>query len=381
MKFDDRLATALRIGASGPAMARIELRQLLDLLGASPAHLRSQAVEAGYARIAELSQQIPPGVRAAIVREPGLRLRSARLVALLATSEYDVAEAAIDRASLTTEEWQDLVPAIPPAARRALRQRADLAPEVLRRLNDAGAYDRGLPAGPAEAANAEPAPKPEPASAVPATLRQNEPESGTIGALVRRIEAYRQARQAAAPVAMTGSADDPRLPLDEDHDPAQQRRVSVIDFATGPTGAIVWADSPAAPMMIGFSPFGTGAMEAAYKHRRPMAAQPLELGGGGASAGAWQLDAAPRFAPQTGAFLGFAGRLRRVAGEAASAPPCTRQRSRPDPAIAARAAHAGKCDSRFCRGDPAAAVWPHTARISRASSQYCRRCRPHARSL
>ena len=326
MKFDDRLATALRIGASGPAMARIELRQLLDLLGSSPAHARNPAMEAGYARIAALSQQIPPGVRAAIVREPGLRLRSARLVALLASSEYDVAEAAVDRASLTEEEWQDLIPAISPAARRALRQRSDLTPQVLRRLNDVGAYDRGLPPGEVSEASVAPSLAPsavtEPLAVVapPIVSPNEESDSGTIGALVRRIEAYRQARQTTATIQPDGSGDAPRLPLGEEHDPAHHHRVAMIDFSTGPTGAITWADSSAAPTIIGLAPFGTGALEAAFKRRRPVAAQALELDGGGASAGTWQLDAAPRFAPQTGAFLGYAGRLRRVVTDTASTP-------------------------------------------------------------
>lgn len=327
MKFDDRLATAMRIGASGPAMSRIELRQLLDLLGSSPAHARSPAVEAAYARIAELSQQIPPGDRATIVREPGLRLRSARLVALLASSEYDVAEAAVDRASLAEEEWLDLIPAISPAARRALRQRSDLTQTVLRRLNDVGAYDRGLPPGPEAMPSAEPRPAPVAASEAPIAVPlpvvapKAEPEPGTIGALVRRIEAYRQARQTAAPITLDGSADAPRLPLGEDHDLALQSRATQFDFATGPTGSIAWADNAVAAMVVGVAPFSTGALTAAFKQRRSIAAQSVELSGGAAIAGMWHLDAAPRFAPHTGGFLGYTGRMRRVVADAAAARP------------------------------------------------------------
>lgn len=321
MKFDDRLATAMRIGASGPAMSRIELRQLLDLLGASPAHARSPAVEAAYARITELAQGIPPVDRAAIVREPGLRLRSARLVALLGASEDAVAEAAVARAQLTPEEWQDLIPAISPAARRALRQRDDLAPQVLRRLNAAGAYDRGLPPARVDAVSFEPelavtirgepatVPPPHPA---PLTV---ETDPGTIGALVRRIEAYRQARQAATRITLDGSADAPRLPLGEDHDPALHGDPTVFDFSTGPNGAITWADGQAASMLVGLAPFTTAPLSMAFNQRRPITAQPLDLSGTAIVGGDWQIDAAARFAPQTGAFLGYAGRMRRIIGD------------------------------------------------------------------
>jgi two-component system, OmpR family, sensor kinase len=41
MHFDDRLATVLRLRAQGTALARIQYRQLLDLLGTQPSDARS----------------------------------------------------------------------------------------------------------------------------------------------------------------------------------------------------------------------------------------------------------------------------------------------------------------------------------------------------
>ena len=59
MHFDDRLATVLRSRAASEALARIQFRQLIDLLGTAPAEASGEAVDAAYGRITELSAQIP----------------------------------------------------------------------------------------------------------------------------------------------------------------------------------------------------------------------------------------------------------------------------------------------------------------------------------
>ena len=49
MLIDDRLATVLRQSAGGEATARIQFRQLLDLLGTLPSEAQGPQVDA-YAR-------------------------------------------------------------------------------------------------------------------------------------------------------------------------------------------------------------------------------------------------------------------------------------------------------------------------------------------
>ncbi|MBN8485466.1 MAG: sensor histidine kinase, partial [Sphingomonadales bacterium] len=105
MHFDDRLGTVLRLSASGTAVQRIQYRQLLDLLGTSPAEARGEQLDAAYVRLAELGQKIPAANRATMIRDSGLRLRSPRLVAALAEGEPAVAEAALLRAQLAPDEW------------------------------------------------------------------------------------------------------------------------------------------------------------------------------------------------------------------------------------------------------------------------------------
>jgi two-component system OmpR family sensor kinase len=94
MRYDDRLATALRLTPAWPSVARIQYRQLLDLLGTSPADARGALLDEAYLRLADLATRIPPAERAAMLDQPGLRLRSPRLLATLADGHSQVAAAA-----------------------------------------------------------------------------------------------------------------------------------------------------------------------------------------------------------------------------------------------------------------------------------------------
>lgn len=300
-------------------MARIELRQLFDLLGASPAHSHSETIEAAYARVAQLAQSVPPADRAQMLADPGLRLRSARLVALLATSEPDVANAAITKAALSDDEWQDLIPAVPPAARAAMRRRGDLSAAAVRRLDAAGAYERGLPAArDAVLENAPPEISPLPV-AVPATAEPL-PSSEGISAIVRRIEAYRAARLATPLASAPATADAPRLPLGEEARARSAAAVQSCDFATDLTGRIAAADPNVAPMLIGLALNRSAGLDLPIRQHQPIIAQQVTLSGAPAISGTWQIDAAPRFAQPSGGFTGYDGRMRRTADASAAAP-------------------------------------------------------------
>ena len=131
MHFDDRLATVLRSRVSGLATARIQYRQLLDLLGTMPVEAQGPPIDAACDRLGELGQAIAASDRAAILREPGIRLRNPRLIALLSDGEAAVAAATIDKAQLSEDEWIDLAPALPVSARSLVRQRRDLGPRAV----------------------------------------------------------------------------------------------------------------------------------------------------------------------------------------------------------------------------------------------------------
>ena len=309
MQFDDRLATVLRFRADGEATSRIQLRQLFDLLGTLPSEARGPLIDAGFVRLTELAPAIPASDRARMLGELGLRLRSPRLVAALAAAEPSVASAAIARAELTEEQWLDLIPALPVPARGFVRQRRDLGPLVARQLDRLGIHDRGLPAGEHIASEAEVlAPAPPPAAG-------EQPEG--IGAIVRRIEAYRRAREI---IDAPRPGDAPRLPLGEDHVLHVPAEVRAFDFSTDAAGRIIWADPGVAPLTIGLTlsgrdPANPAQVEQpladALRRRQPIRAGRLLIVGAPAVAGQWQVDATPWFEPIGGRFAGYRGRMRR----------------------------------------------------------------------
>ena len=305
MHFDDRLATVLRTRADGAGLRRIQMRQLLDLLGTMPAEVRGDQIDAAYARLGEIGSQIPSAERTSMLGDPALRLRSPRLVAALAESDPAVAQAALGRAQLNAEQWFDLIPALSPGTRTALRQRGDLPPEVTTLLGRLGILDRGLP--PAENAAAPATPL---ATANDDQLEADPTASEGIGAIVRRIEAYRRAK---AVVEQPLPGDSPRLPLGEDHVLSVPAEVRAADFASDAQLRIVWCDAGVAPMLVGMQLKRGEAIEVLLRQRQPITAQRLELSGAPAISGAWQIDAVPWFDPLTGRFIGYRGRLRRPA--------------------------------------------------------------------
>ena len=82
MQIDDRLATVTRARTNGAMAAHTQYRQLLDLLGASEPAADSALLDEAHRRLATLSGMISAPVRAAILREPWLRIRNASVLEL-----------------------------------------------------------------------------------------------------------------------------------------------------------------------------------------------------------------------------------------------------------------------------------------------------------
>ncbi len=315
MHFDDRLATVLRSRARGTATARILYRQLLDLLGTMPVDAQGPQIDAACDRLGELASAISSADRAKMLREPGMRLRNPRLVALLAEGDAVVAAAAIDKAQLSEDEWLDLAPALPVAARGLVRQRRDLGPRAEALFDRLGMARPGLPSAevvvevaPQRASETiEAAAKP----AIPA-------KPSGIGAIVQRIEDFRKAR---GPIEGHARASDaPHLPFGEDHRPESPMVIRAFDFATDCEGCIIWSDPGMAPMAVGLrltsletagKSAARRAIFAALRRRQPIRAMPFEIAGAPGITGRWLIDASPSFDPQSGSFTGYAGRMRR----------------------------------------------------------------------
>lgn len=316
MHFDDRLGTVLRLRADGPALKRIQFRQLLDLLGTMPAEAHGEQVDGAYTRLTELATAIPAEERAALVGDQGLRLRSPRLVAALAASESPVAQRALERAELDENQWLDLIPALPMAARGHVGARRDLDPRIAAKLARLGVHSRALPPAAVAATDAAVARS----QGLPSQPAADRPADGEgIGAIVRRIEAYRRAKQT---VDRLPIGDSPRLPLGEEHVLHLSGVLRAFDFATDAAARIVWSDPGVGPMVTGLSLSALAApgLGEALKRRQPLRAMALELEGAPALAGTWQVDAAPWFDPLTGRHLGWRGRMRRPASAPAGLP-------------------------------------------------------------
>jgi len=344
MRFDDRLATVLRHRATGERAARTQFRQLLDLLGSRTGPRDQTLLAAAWLRLGALGEFLPASERAAMVREPGLRFRNPELAARLAEDEAEVAIAALSHAEFSDKDWQALIPRLPVRARGFLRLRRDMPKGAVRLLDRLGIHDRALPM-PAAYAGTSPDPTgerilaPAPGIEVPPspparpTLPQRptkealapSPQDSAIGTLVKRIEAFRLARN--GPPASPGS---PRLPIDGDHiDGGQnddrhagptQHALAAFAFTTDADGRVDWADAGVAPMITG-KRLGDETVPANLLMRhQPLRNLRAVLSGAPKIAGEWVLDAAPRFSAAGGQFYGYAGKFRRPAGNLGATP-------------------------------------------------------------
>ena len=327
MFFDDRLATVLRHRATGERAARTQFRQLLDLLGSRPTEPAEpkesgrrdqQLLASAWLRLGALGEMLPASERAAMIRDPGLRFRNPDLAAHLAEDEPDVAVAALARAELSDAEWQVLIPQLPIRARGFLRLRRDMPAGSATLLDRLGIHDRGLPLPGAEAASdsllAKPDLRSQPKAANFATVGITKtPEDSEIGALVKRIEAFRQARQTspasgkrARPSSGKNGAE-PDLP-----------RLSAFAFTSDAEGRIDWAESSIAPMIIGKRLGDEGVIPIAFARHQPLRNYSMVLEGAALISGNWIVDAAPRFTVPGARFYGYAGKFRRPARNAVS---------------------------------------------------------------
>lgn len=368
MFVDDRLATVLRQEGTSEAARRTQFRQLLDILGnrkfAPAGRGDASLVAAAWLRMDALGRSIPAKDRAAMIREPSWRFRSADLAAHLADFEPEVASAALNRANLSAEDWTALIPRLPLRARGFLRLRRDLPLDANALLERLGVHDRGLPLpapSPADAlpeggtiqtedTNEEadaplelsdiidaeeadlPTPEPEPSiDAPPESLSASKSpapdpiETGRseISALVERIAQFRKTRESADAQDLTDSERSPRLPLGE-VESLSLRRAGGFGFSADSAGRIDWAEAEVAPMVIGtrlIAPqsfgetFGQDTQDAAitraFLQRQPINDARIELAGAPSIAGEWAFDAQPRFTLE-GHFTGYVGRFRRL---------------------------------------------------------------------
>ncbi|WP_338466388.1 histidine kinase dimerization/phospho-acceptor domain-containing protein [Novosphingobium sp. ZN18A2] len=348
MIIDDRLDTVLRTNATGPAAARTQFRQLVDILGRARDADDTPVRRAAIDRLESLHRHVGETERAAIVEAAAVR--SPAIVEYFAGQSSRLASSVLRGARLREDDWLDMIPRLPVAARGFLRHRRDLGPQVERLLARFGIGDAVLPQPEGFVATAEtsapasptvqaspPAPEtsaPPPASAEPERpvrppvqprAPAPDPREG-IGAIVRRIEAFRRNREDAS---QDGDAieiepgEAPRLPFPGE---ASRARATSVDISLDTEGTIAAATGGMGPMLVGHRPFtadpdaparcDTRSL-AAVRERRPIEAGRIELEGAPAIAGPWRIDAVPCFSAKGGRFTGWLARLRRPEPSAA----------------------------------------------------------------
>ncbi len=311
MHFDDRLATVLRLRASGERAAKTQFRQLIDLLGERAEGGDSALEAAAYLRLIALADEIPLQERVALVGEHGWRFRNPDLVKWFAEEHPHIAAAALSRAQLTPDEWVELIPALPIRSRGFLRYRKDLPLEAMRVLDQLGVSDRALPlpepaqevpkreapAAPAPAASAQPAKDP----------AKTLPGKDDVKALLARIEAFSQERTPPSP---TGVPTKPRTRRER---PRPPEYLDHFFFKANSEGRIEWAEAAILPMVFGIDlkKLGSGRTVEAIARRKQMRDTLVALRGAPLIEGDWVVDANPRFDTGNGRFLGYEGLFRR----------------------------------------------------------------------
>ncbi|MBB3858985.1 hypothetical protein GGQ88_000225 [Novosphingobium hassiacum] len=324
MIVDDRLETVLRTNVAGKTAGRTQLRQLVDLLGLVPLAGWTTRHATALERVDSLAAQLTDEECAAVLR--GTSHRSAVLVYHFAQGGPRTASAAIASAHLPDDDWLALIPRLPTRARGFLRHRADLGESVRQVLSRLGVDDFLL-----EAPDVTDAP--ESASATPsepvtlAHISAELPADEGIGAIVRRIEAFRRKREQRDASDLSPRPDGvaPLLPFGDD--PEHERKPPhAIDLRTDAGGTVVQAEVDPAGMLVGSRVFSSDtsapvrcddAMALAFRQRQPVSAGLLTIEGADAVSGIWQADGTPCFARDGGRFTGYLLRLRRRSGATA----------------------------------------------------------------
>lgn len=338
MIVDDRLETVLHTAAAGTGAMRTQFRQLVDLLGRTPAKAWTPVHTAALNRIDSLGAMQGDAASAALIST--CTVRSPRLVKHFGAGGPKVALSAIVAARLREGEWLALIPDLPVQARGFLRHRRDLGPAVEALLARFGITDFALPlpagfeplvvAAPSADPAAEHVEVPAELSPVaPTTARVPALQAEGISAIIQRIEAFRRARSADPGLQIQGQGihapeanaapGQSRLPFADEPLPAS-RPVTMLDLRLDAAGTVIAADAAYAAAFVGLRPFAAdpdaptmcdAASIRAARARQPFSAGLFKLDSAAVVAGTWRIDAAPLFARETGHFLGYHARLRR----------------------------------------------------------------------
>ncbi|WP_375380918.1 sensor histidine kinase [uncultured Sphingomonas sp.] len=358
MRFDDSLRTVLAADTDSAFGAASAWRQIVDLIGRGRAAPLPEALD----RLRAIRSSVSAATRAASARSLAFASPGVELVSLFAQEDLAIAAPVLRTATLASDEWVALLPALSPAGRSVLRHRRDLPAEVERALESFGATDFVLPyapddgARPAEAAElvgARTAPAPAPAPPTPPVGEGSFVALGVVAAGLPVVsEALRRSGDPALPPAPDPNADGDTAgngfpisdlvarieafqrqrelsgPDEAQHPATAARTVLTFRFETDAAGAIRGVEGVARSPVIGLSLVGTagpssavdGVASGAFRRRAPFRDARMVVGGVSEAAGSWRITAEPRFDPASGRFVGYNGVARRPRPDESAAP-------------------------------------------------------------
>jgi hypothetical protein len=326
---DDRLDTVLRTRRRGPAGMRVQFRQLADAERVAPGTWTTRHGRRWLGSMICSRRSAPPRGQPR-KRRPACRYAADPCPPGGALCRPRAARARRDpRRAVERGDLLELVPRLPIQARGFLRHRRDLGPAV-RCGSQLGIDDFAALRPISPPADRQPWPNQNRSRTPPASAEviafDSPPPAVTaasegIGAIVRRIEAFRRDRGKPAWTEQRRLAEQPprrrsaSAPAFADRTAATALHPESIDLAIDLLGTVVAADADWAPMLVGHRPFRaapcTGpagwAQHSRLAARRPITAGLLLLEGAPAIAGAWQIDAVPVFA-RAGGFAGYRAR-------------------------------------------------------------------------
>jgi signal transduction histidine kinase len=291
VRFDDRLATVLRLPTDSQSAKAAVWSQLVVLLAQNAGNPRPDQETDARSAIERLQNDVPLERRKFLAQSLAWRIRDADTLLIFARDNAPVAAKIMTQAQLSEAEWEKVIPHLPPASRALMRERRDLPESITRMLDIFGKGQTALPSS----------------GAVTETLIENEPAI-QIRDLVARIEAFKTEREASG-IALAHPVSSP------------EARALSFRFETDRAGLICWVQGAPRGALIGISfaeiseprAFGVdGHAAGAFRKRSPFRSARLRVAGSGAASGDWLISADPNFDADDGRFCGYRGIARRA---------------------------------------------------------------------
>ncbi|MEM1131650.1 MAG: hypothetical protein AAGH53_01795 [Pseudomonadota bacterium] len=330
LHYDDRLATAISGAVPEASLAAVQYRQIVDLLAdAKPADSEYDAalmrfenkgryysqvdLTAALVRLNALAQKMAPEKQAEALSESNRPLQSPPLVRFLLEQPKQVRDAAVAKTRLPAEKWLEIIKTLSSDQRAELMHKAGLMDQSGDKSGAASAVQDDTDIITNDYDADKEIEKVETAESV-----AGDPPASDIGEIVERIAHF---------TAQRASNNAPHLPL-EGFAEDQVQAIKEICFVSDKSGQLVTADPDCEGFADGMPIFlqamagscGCDPETARLANQyRPIVNGRYVHRGSPLLAGAWRLDAWPRFASgYDREFIGYCGVLMRLVSDEAN---------------------------------------------------------------